>query len=120
VVQALCICPTRELVIQNLQVLSRMAKYTSITALSTATGSAEGSRCSSAPSAAVLSTGVCTAVEHMVLHLASLFLCRRERVTEQVVIGTHGRLHQWMNRRLLPARNLKILVFDEADEMLKV
>ena len=39
---------------------------------------------------------------------------------EQVVIGTHGRLHQWMNRRLLPARNLKILVFDEADEMLKV
>lgn len=42
--QALCICPTRELVIQNLQVLSRMAKYTSITAVSTATGSAEGSR----------------------------------------------------------------------------
>lgn len=46
--------------------------------------------------------------------------CRREKVTEQVVVGTHGKLHQWMNRRLLPARNLRILVFDEADEMLKV
>lgn len=52
--------------------------------------------------------------------MALRFSCRRERVTEQVVVGTHGRLHQWMNRRLLPARNLKILVFDEADEMLKV
>ena len=52
--------------------------------------------------------------------MALLSYCRRDRVTEQVVIGTHGRLHQWMNRRLLPARNLKILVFDEADEMLKV
>jgi len=45
---------------------------------------------------------------------------RREKISDQVVIGTHGRLHQWMNRRLLPARHLKILVFDEADEMLKV
>lgn len=37
-----------------------------------------------------------------------------------MVVGTHGTLHTWMNRRLLPACNLKILVFDEADEMLKV
>jgi hypothetical protein len=34
--QALCMCPTRELVVQNLQVLRRMAKYTAITAVSTA------------------------------------------------------------------------------------
>ena len=28
--QALCMCPTRELVVQNLNVLNRMAKYTGI------------------------------------------------------------------------------------------
>jgi superfamily II DNA/RNA helicase len=28
--QALCMCPTRELVLQNLHVLRRMAKYTTI------------------------------------------------------------------------------------------
>ncbi len=42
--QALCICPTRELVIQNYHVLSRMAKYTSISAMTTASGSSEGAR----------------------------------------------------------------------------
>lgn len=34
--QALCVCPTRELVIQNLMVLERMGKFSSITATSTA------------------------------------------------------------------------------------
>lgn len=86
--QALCICPTRELVIQNLQVLRQMAKYTSVTSTSTASGGGE--------------SGV-----------------RRSKVTEQVVIGTHGTLHTWIGRRQLPLRNLRILVFDEADEMLK-
>lgn len=85
--QALCICPTRELVIQNLQVLERMAKYTSIAATSTASGSAEVSR--------------------------------RDKIVDQVVIGTHGKLHHWISRRILPLRHMKILVFDEADEMLK-
>lgn len=49
-----------------------------------------------------------------------LWLRRRSKVTEQVVIGTHGTLHTWVGRRQLPLRSLRILVFDEADEMLKV
>ncbi|KIY98014.1 hypothetical protein MNEG_9945 [Monoraphidium neglectum] len=47
--QALCMCPTRELVLQNLHVVRRMAKYTAIQAVSTAdederTGAAGGRR----------------------------------------------------------------------------
>lgn len=38
----------------------------------------------------------------------------------QVVIATHGRLKDWVSKRLLNLRTVKILVFDEADEMLKV
>lgn len=41
-------------------------------------------------------------------------------MVEQVIVGTHGTLHNWISRRQLPLRGLRILVFDEADEMLKV
>ncbi len=43
--QALCICPTRELVVQNLNVLERMARFTSISATSTAATDSRFSRC---------------------------------------------------------------------------
>jgi hypothetical protein len=45
-VQAICFCPTRELVVQNLMVLEKMGKYTGITYTSTASGDdlARGSR----------------------------------------------------------------------------
>lgn len=36
------------------------------------------------------------------------------------MIGTHGKLRDWMQKRVLDVRNVAILVFDEADEMLKV
>lgn len=36
------------------------------------------------------------------------------------MIATHGRLKDWVSKRLLNLRTVKILVFDEADEMLKV
>ena len=39
--QALCVCPTRELVVQNVDVLRRMSKHTAITALSTAVSDIE-------------------------------------------------------------------------------
>ncbi len=42
------------------------------------------------------------------------------RVDEQVVCGTHGRLKTWIGKRIMPIQHIKILVFDEADEMLKV
>ena len=47
-------------------------------------------------------------------------LDRNHRITEQVVIGTHGTLKNWMSKRILSFRFARILVFDEADEMLKV
>jgi len=86
--QALCVCPTRELVTQNLQVLERMAKYTSISAASTA-----------GPEGAEVS--------------------RATRITDTIVIGTHGRLKAWMARRVMSVSAMRVLVFDEADEMLK-
>jgi len=86
--QALCVCPTRELVTQNLQVLERMAKFTRISAASTA-----------GPEGAEVS--------------------RSTRITDHVVIGTHGRLKAWMARRVMSVAAMRVLVFDEADEMLK-
>ncbi|KIY93221.1 hypothetical protein MNEG_14742 [Monoraphidium neglectum] len=71
--QALCMCPTRELVLQNLHVLRRMAKYTTIKAVSTADegggGGGPGGR----------------------------RVARRAKLTEQVVIGTHGRCKNWVS-----------------------
>ena len=105
-VQALCVCPTRELVVQNLQVLRRMAKFTTITSTSTAGDGTGGEGAGagngggeSAPSSS--SSRV------------------QEKITEHVVIGTHGKLKSWVSRRAMPVDSVKILVFDEADEMLK-
>ncbi|CAI7779445.1 unnamed protein product [Closterium sp. NIES-53] len=89
--QALCICPTRELAQQNEAVLLRMAKYTGITCACTA------------------SEGTGTIVSSS----------QQERLGDQVVIGTPGTLKRWMTKdRILPAKSIKILVFDEADHML--
>jgi ATP-dependent RNA helicase DDX19/DBP5 len=85
--QALCVCPTRELVVQNQMVLERMGKFTGITCTSTAA--------------------------------ADYAMSRRTRIHDQVIIGTHGKLRDWMQKRVLDVRSIRILVFDEADEMLK-
>jgi hypothetical protein len=37
----------------------------------------------------------------------------------QVIIGTHGRMKNWVSKRQLDIDHICILVFDEADEMLK-
>ncbi|KAL6777779.1 hypothetical protein ACKKBG_A15620 [Auxenochlorella protothecoides x Auxenochlorella symbiontica] len=85
--QALCVCPTRELVIQNAAVLERLGKYSGITMTSTAA--------------------------------ADYATTRRARINEQIVVGTHGKLRDWMSKRVLSVAAMKVLVFDEADEMLK-
>ncbi|KAL0724963.1 hypothetical protein Bca4012_039562 [Brassica carinata] len=87
--QALCICPTRELAIQNMEVLQKMGKFTGITA---ELAVPESNR------------GVTSA--------------RRESVSAQVVIGTPGTLKKWISFKKLGLSHLKILVFDEADHML--
>ncbi len=44
---------------------------------------------------------------------------RKHPVTEQVLIGTHGKLKNWVSKRILSLDFINILVFDEADDMLK-
>lgn len=39
-------------------------------------------------------------------------------ISDQIVIGTPGTIKQWMSARKLSMREVKILVFDEADHML--
>ncbi|EOA23869.1 hypothetical protein CARUB_v10017086mg [Capsella rubella] len=87
--QALCICPTRELANQNMDVLQRMGKFTGITAELAVPETRGG-----APAP------------------------RRAAVTAHVVIGTPGTLKRWMSFKKLGLDHLKILVFDEADHML--
>ncbi|XP_057818251.1 DEAD-box ATP-dependent RNA helicase 38 [Cryptomeria japonica] len=86
--QALCVCPTRELAMQNQEVLLKMGKHTSIT------------------SACAVPTD------------AASYVKRREPFTEHVVIGTPGTLKKWMTAKVLSMRYISILVFDEADHML--
>nr|XP_004238462.1 DEAD-box ATP-dependent RNA helicase 38 [Solanum lycopersicum] len=88
--QALCICPTRELAIQNMEVLLKMGKFTGIT-------SELGIPADSAN---------------------YIPISKRPPVTAQVVIGTPGTINKWVTGRKLGMSCMKILVFDEADHML--
>ncbi|KAF5204154.1 Dead-box atp-dependent rna helicase [Thalictrum thalictroides] len=88
-VQALCICPTRELAIQNMEVLNKMGKYTGI-------------------------SSVCAIPSGS----ADIPIAKSAEIKAQVVIGTPGRIRNLMTSRKLNTSNLKVLVFDEADHML--
>ncbi|GMY25027.1 DEAD-box ATP-dependent RNA helicase 38 [Fagus crenata] len=88
--QALCVCPTRELAIQNIEVLQKMATYTGITA-------------------------ECAVPKDITNYV---HVSKQPPVSAQVVIGTPGTLRKWMSNRKLNVSNIKILVFDEADHML--
>eukprot|EP00262_Sarcandra_glabra_P007387 TRINITY_DN2014_c0_g1_i3.p1 TRINITY_DN2014_c0_g1~~TRINITY_DN2014_c0_g1_i3.p1 ORF type:complete len:488 (-),score=96.59 TRINITY_DN2014_c0_g1_i3:309-1772(-) len=88
--QALCICPTRELAIQNLEVLLKMGKHTGI-------------------------TSVCAIPMDSSNYIP---IAKRPPISEQVIIGTPGTIKKWMSSKKLSTRDMKILVFDEADHML--
>ncbi|XP_028789933.1 DEAD-box ATP-dependent RNA helicase 38 [Neltuma alba] len=88
--QALCICPTRELAIQNTEVLRKMGKYTGIT-----------SECAIPADSR-----------------DTIPIAKRAPIMAQVVIGTPGTIKKWMSYKKLGAARLNILVFDEADQML--
>ncbi|KAJ8899784.1 hypothetical protein K2173_019484 [Erythroxylum novogranatense] len=88
--QALCICPTRELSIQNLEVLQKMGVYTQI-------------------------TSECAVPMDNTSGERSKF---RPPIFAHVVIGTPGTVKRLMSLRKLSVTDLKILVFDEADHML--
>ncbi|KAL8204943.1 hypothetical protein R6Q57_010566 [Mikania cordata] len=88
--QALCICPTRELAIQNMEVLLKMGKFTGITS----------------------ELGLPADKANYIP------VSKRAPVTAQVIIGTPGTINKWIAAKKLGTSNLKILVFDEADHML--
>ncbi|CAN1146268.1 DEAD-box ATP-dependent RNA helicase 38, partial [Linum perenne] len=87
--QALCICPTRELAIQNIEVLQKMGKYTGITSECVVPMDSGNDRFKPRPP-----------------------------VFAQVVIGTPGTIKRLMSQRKLSVEEMKVLVFDEADHML--
>eukprot|EP00899_Mesostigma_viride_P000587 jgi/Mesvir1/10529/Mv21769-RA.1 len=92
--QALCMCPTRELVVQNRDVLLRMGKFSGIECLSTADDADDENSRYDAPR-------------------------DRKPITAQIVIGTPGKLKNWVTKtRQLALKDIVILVFDEADEMM--
>lgn len=39
-------------------------------------------------------------------------------ISEQIIIGTPGTIKKWVTAKKLATREMKILVFDEADHML--
>ncbi|KAK1426047.1 hypothetical protein QVD17_14715 [Tagetes erecta] len=88
--QALCICPTRELAIQNMEVLLKMGKFTGITS----------------------ELGLPADKANYIP------ISKRAPVTAQVIIGTPGTINKWIAAKKLGTSDLKILVFDEADHML--
>ncbi|CAH9132274.1 unnamed protein product [Cuscuta epithymum] len=88
--QALCICPTRELAIQNMEVLLKMGKYTGITS----------------------ELGIPPSKDNYVP------INKRPPITAQVIIGTPGTIKKWVVAKKLGTSCMKILVFDEADHML--
>jgi ATP-dependent RNA helicase DDX19/DBP5 len=88
--QAICICPTRELVIQNLGVLKKMAARTNPPITARATSEQE----------------------------ERVRGQRLPPITEHVVIGTPGTLDKWIARRRIALDAVRVLVFDEADQML--
>ncbi|XP_054817093.1 DEAD-box ATP-dependent RNA helicase 38-like [Prosopis cineraria] len=88
--QALCICPTRELAIQNMEVLRKMGRYTGIV-----------SECAIPTDSR-----------------DSIPISKRPPIMAQVVIGTPGTIKKWTSFKKLGVSRLKILVFDEADQML--
>lgn len=48
----------------------------------------------------------------------SIPISKRAPIMAQVVIGTPGTIKKWMSFKKLGGSRLKILVFDEADQML--
>ncbi|KAJ0872762.1 putative RNA helicase [Helianthus annuus] len=88
--QALCVCPTRELAIQNMEVLLKLGKYTGITSEL----AIPADKASYIP------------------------VAKRAPMTAQVIIGTPGTVNKLVAAKKLGTSFLKILVFDEADHML--
>lgn len=90
-VQALVLCPTRELSLQVYAEFIKLVKYSRQVRVVTIYGG--------------------QSIERQISNL---------RAKPQIIIGTPGRIIDHMNRKTLNFENLGIMVLDEADEMLKM
>ncbi len=90
-VQVLVLCPTRELAVQGANEIKKFAKYKSGISVVPIYGG-----------------------EHIGLQLSKL------RQGCQIVVGTPGRIMDHMRRKTLNLENVKLVVLDEADEMLNM
>ena len=86
--QVLILNPTYELVNQNYDVMKALGQYMDVTIMK-------------------------------VVGKTSVEECKRELQKEpQIIIGTPGRVLDMINKRFLYTKDIKLLIFDEADEML--
>ena len=86
--QVLILNPTYELVNQNYDVMKALGQYMNVTIMK-------------------------------VVGKTSVEECKRELQKEpQIIIGTPGRVLDMINKRFLYTKDIKLLIFDEADEML--
>ena len=90
-IQVLVLCPTRELAIQTAEEIKSVAKYK------------EGVK--------ILPIYGGQSIDRQITAL---------RNRPQIVIGTPGRIMDHMRRRTLKLENLKMMILDEADEMLNM
>ncbi|MFA5211136.1 MAG: DEAD/DEAH box helicase [Patescibacteria group bacterium] len=86
--QAIILCPTRELCLQITQDLKKMAKYSKENIIAIYGGSS---------------------IELQI---------RAVKNRANIIVGTPGRVHDLIRRRILNLQTIKFLVLDEADEML--
>lgn len=73
-------------------------------------------------SATLLAAGCCSRLANQQCnkqHPSAAAPANAFHANAQVIIGTHGRLKNWVAKRQLDVDRICILVFDEADEMLK-
>lgn len=91
VIQALIICPTRELAVQIKDEFGRMAKYI--------------------PNCKMVPVFGGDPITNQIYAL---------KKKPQIIIGTPGRTIDLLERKLIRLENLKFMVLDEADEMLKM
>jgi len=52
------------------------------------------------------------------LALAGLMIPRGEKCTAHIVVGTPGKIEDWVRRGLIDPKGIKVFVLDEADEMI--
>ncbi len=90
-IQAIIICPTRELVVQVKREIDKIGKYL--------------------PKLKTVSVYGGEPITKQIGHL---------KKKPQIVVATPGRLIDHINRKLIRLANIKFLVLDEADEMLKM